>query len=60
MTEENNKIKSNYAEYNNKKVLLKLKNNIEVIDIKGNTIKTNHAFQYFEKSKYLKVLDQQR
>ena len=53
LTEKNNKIKSNYAEYNKEKGLIKLKDNIEVIDIKGNTIKTNHA-EYFEKSKIFK------
>ena len=54
-TEDNNTIKSDYAEYNRSKSFLKLKGNIEVIDFRGNIIKTNYA-EYDEKRRIFKSL----
>ena len=52
-TEENNLIKSDYAEYNKIKGFLKLKNNVEAVDKHGNIIKTEFA-EYDELKKVFK------
>ena len=47
-TEDNNIIKSDYAEYNKNEGFLKLTNNIIAKDNKGNIIKANYA-EYYDK-----------
>ncbi len=54
-TEDDNIIKSDYAEYNRSKSFLKLKGNIKVTDHKGNVIKTEYA-EYDEKERVFKSL----
>ena len=54
-TEDNNIIKSDFAEYNRSKSFIKLKGNIEVTDYRGNIIKTNYA-EYDEKKRIFKSL----
>lgn len=53
LTENQDKIKSDYAEYNKKKGLLILKNNIIATDIENNIIETNYA-EYNEQNEILK------
>ena len=50
VTENNNKIKSDYAEYNKKTGFLRLKNNIVAINNEGDIIETEYA-EYNEKTK---------
>ena len=54
-TEDNNTIKSDFAEYDRSKSFIKLKGNIEVTDYRGNIIKTNYA-EYDEKKRIFKSL----
>ena len=54
-TQDNNIIKSDFAEYNRSKSFLKLRGNIEVTDYRGNIIRTNHA-EYDEKKRIFKSL----
>ena len=53
-TEDNNIIKSDYAEYNKNEGFLKLTNNIIAKDNKGNIIKANYA-EYYEFDQMLKT-----
>ena len=52
-TDNENTIKSDYAEYNKKNGHLILRNNVTAYDIKNNVIEADFA-EYFEESKILK------
>ena len=54
-TQDNKTIKSEYAEYDKKNGLIKLKDNVTLIDQKNNTIQTEYA-EYLENKKQFKSI----
>ena len=58
-TNEGKQIFSDFAEYNKKLGLIKLKGNIKVVDDKNNIIETNYA-EYNEKNNCLKQRETQK